>query len=313
MGITGTVLLFYPSIQGFWTGVWNSLSEGEFNNGTLRNIGLLFTGFAGLFATYTTILRIKVAQEQADAAQRQAFTAQEGLANDRYQKGAEMLGSDVLSVRVGGIYVLQSLVADVPSIYTIPVKRLLCAFIRNPTSDPSLVVNSGDNIADGNIPLLRDDVKAAVEAVTVRNVNEIKREQAARIMHDIVHADLQGMFLLYANFANFNLSGAELNRSVLVNASFKNTFLTFANLTGVELGGSDFDNARLHRCNVTGAKFVSESYSAESIRTLIFAKNLTQAQLDHAVADPDNPPILDGVVDAETGEQLVWRGSAPST
>ena len=35
---------------------------------------------------------------------------------------------------------------------------------------------------------------------------------------------------------------------------------------------------------------------------------LTQAQLDEACADPDNPPKLDGVIDAVTGEPLVWRG-----
>ena len=35
---------------------------------------------------------------------------------------------------------------------------------------------------------------------------------------------------------------------------------------------------------------------------------LTQDQLDEACADPDNPPKLDGVLDAETGKPLVWRG-----
>ena len=38
------------------------------------------------------------------------------------------------------------------------------------------------------------------------------------------------------------------------------------------------------------------------------AKGLTQAQLDEARSDPDNPPDLEGVLDAETGEQLVWQG-----
>ena len=33
-----------------------------------------------------------------------------------------------------------------------------------------------------------------------------------------------------------------------------------------------------------------------------------QYQLDAARADPDNPPKLDGVLDAETGKPLVWRG-----
>ncbi len=40
----------------------------------------------------------------------------------------------------------------------------------------------------------------------------------------------------------------------------------------------------------------------------ISAKGLTQAQLDEARSDPDNPPNLEGVFDAETSERLVWQG-----
>ena len=101
MGTTGIALLIFPIDEEFWSGVWKWFSEGESNSGTIRNIGLVL---AGLVALPLALWRSFVAQNQARAAQRQAFTAQEGLANDRYQKGAEMLGSDVLSVRIGGIY-----------------------------------------------------------------------------------------------------------------------------------------------------------------------------------------------------------------
>ena len=38
------------------------------------------------------------------------------------------------------------------------------------------------------------------------------------------------------------------------------------------------------------------------------AQGLTQAQLDDARADPNNPPELTGVLDAGSGAPLVWRG-----
>ena len=101
MSTTGIALLVFPIDKEFWSAAWNWFSEGESNSGTIRNIGLVL---AGLVALPLALWRSLVAQRQAEAAQRQAFTAQEGLANDRYQKGAEMLGSDVLSVRIGGIY-----------------------------------------------------------------------------------------------------------------------------------------------------------------------------------------------------------------
>ena len=37
-------------------------------------------------------------------------------------------------------------------------------------------------------------------------------------------------------------------------------------------------------------------------------KSLTQRQLDQACANPENPPKLSGLRDAETGEPLEWRG-----
>ncbi len=307
MGITGTALLLYPIDKEFWSGVWNWFSEGESNSGTIRNIGLVL---AGLVALPLALWRSLVAQRQAEAAQRQAFTAQEGLANDRYQKGAEMLGSDILSVRVGGIYALRGLVEDVPSIYMMPVQRLLCAFIRNPTEDSSLLVN--DKSANVEAPPLRDDVKAALEVVTDRRAGEVERERKRQITHDIVRSQLQRSALIGTNFANFNLSSVDFTDSLLGNADFSYAILAFANLSGAELGNANFYHATLYGCDLSGAKFTSDAMRSDlSIRNIV-ACNLTQAQLDQAVAAPDNPPILDGVVDAETGEQLVWRGSAPS-
>ncbi len=221
-----------------------------------------------------------------------------------------MLGSDILSVRVGGIYALRGLVEDVPSVYGVPVKRLLCAFIRNPTEDSSLLFN--DELPDAEAPPLRDDVKAALEAVTVRHASEVERERKMGIVHDIVRSQLQRSALIGTNFANFNLSSVDLTNSLLAKADFSYAFLAFADLSGADLGDANFKRTILNECNLSGAKFVSIAVGSDQHTRNIVARNLTQAQLDQAVAAPDNPPILDGVIDAETGEQLVWRGSAPS-
>ena len=308
MGTTGIALLIFPIDKEFWSAVWNWISQGESNSGTIRNIGLVL---AGLVALPLALWRSFVAQSQASAAQRQAFTAQEGLANDRYQKGAEMLGSDVLSVRIGGIYALRSLVDDMPQVYGAPVKRLLCAFIRNPTEDSSLLFNHESPRAEA--PLLRDDVKVALEAVTVRHASEVEHERKTRIVHDIVHSKLQRLVLIHGNLANFNLSSVDFTNSLLAKADFSYAFLAFADLSGADVGGANFQRTILNECNLSGAMFASIAVGSDQQTRKIVASNLTQAQLDQAVAAPDNPPILDGVIDAETGEQLVWRGRAPST
>ena len=58
---------------------------------TVRNMGVVI---GGVIAIVLAVWRSMVAERQAD-------TAQQGLLNERYQKGAEMLGSDLLSVRAG--------------------------------------------------------------------------------------------------------------------------------------------------------------------------------------------------------------------
>ena len=77
---------------------------------TIRNIVLVI---AAPIALVLAIWRNIVAERQVE-------TKQHGLLNERYQKGAEMLGSGVLTVRLGGIYALQHLAEEHPEIYHIP-------------------------------------------------------------------------------------------------------------------------------------------------------------------------------------------------
>ena len=79
---------------------------------TIRNLGLVV---GGIEAILLAAWRSFVAQRQAVAAQRQADTSQQGLLNEHYQRGAEMLGSEVLPVRLGGIYDLERLAESTQS------------------------------------------------------------------------------------------------------------------------------------------------------------------------------------------------------
>ena len=107
------ILLFILMVNGglavyIWDWLQSAGSGLEESNGTtLRNVGLLLGGF---IAVILAIWRSSVAERQAKAAldqavvaQTQANTAQESLRHDRYQRGAEMLGSELLPVRLAGI------------------------------------------------------------------------------------------------------------------------------------------------------------------------------------------------------------------
>ena len=96
------------------------------------------------------------------------------------------------------------------------------------------------------------------------------------------------------------LTDSWLERTNLSGAGFLRADLSGARLMKADLSGAHFLDANLKNANVSGVQF--------SIGGPQTAKGLTQAQLDQARADPDNPPNLTGVFDAESGEPLVWRG-----
>lgn len=78
-----------PSIWAWFPEAWGWLAKGnsgesvESNSATLRNAGLVVAG----------VIALGFALWRAQIANRQAGTAERGLLNERYQKGAEMLGS----------------------------------------------------------------------------------------------------------------------------------------------------------------------------------------------------------------------------
>ena len=76
---------------------WDSLNANESSSATIRNLALVVS----------VVVALPLAIWRSMVAARQAETAYRGLLNERYQKGSEMLGSNVLSVRLGGIYALR--------------------------------------------------------------------------------------------------------------------------------------------------------------------------------------------------------------
>ena len=317
--------------------VWLRETPNGYESGstTVRNLGLIL---AGLIALPLTLWRIRVADRQAKAAhqqvdtsQNQVATAQGSLLNERYQKGAEMLGSEVLSVRLGGIYALDRLAREHPEEYHVEIMRLLCAFVRYPKPT--------DDETEPTKP--RPDIRAVIQVIGTRNKVQIAFEQQAEYVpnlsgadlrnqnfHDLnlsgvqlVDAKLSGAFLAKTILAGAELFEADLSGAKLPGANFSGASLTGANLSSVtECYATDFSNAYLSGANLTdanlsGAIFSSTDFIGANLAGAKFydqtngtcAEGLTQRQIAFAVAEPeDNPPLLDGLIDPETNELLDW-------
>ena len=286
--------------EGFWVAViilvvlavgagltwvyWDWLRAGESGSSTIRNVGFII---GAVIAMVLAVWRSRVAG-------RQAATSEHGLLNDRFQKGAEMLGSEVLAVRIGGIYGLRHLAREHPQQYHVQVMRLFCSFVRNPSWSE----------------ILNEDAAAVMDAIGDRRERHLRLERDAEYWLNLSGANLRNANLQGANLSSSDLptvkddvwpnrtftdlSGAHFFDANLESANLKNADLSGTDLTGTNLSGVDLTGT-----NLSGTKF---SFNGEYL-----AMGLAQSQLDDAQADPDNPPNLEGVVDAETGKPLVWN------
>lgn len=244
-GLAALLLLLVSIPATIWQ--WNWLSTDDLtvssNSETLRNVGFLIGGvLAIVFASWRAWVagrQANAAQGQVETAQRQAHTAQQSLLNDQYQRGADMLSSNVLAVRLGGIYALQNLAEKSPNGYHVQIMRLLCAFVRIPPQDQE--VDKPSHI-DGEVEpsAIRDDAQAAISVIGLRDLGLTEHEKDVGFT-----SDLHGANLIFAYLVGHHLENADL--------SFAR--LEFANLEGASLARSSLTNAHLYAAKLDGANF----------------------------------------------------------
>ena len=305
-GVLAVLLLAVGAVLTIWHWDWlnGSPAETESNSTTLRNVGFIFAGVLALmFGMWRGLIaerQADAARRQVEAAQRQVETAQLSLLNERYQKSAEMLGSGILSVRLGGIYTLQRLAEDDPEQYHVPIMQQLCSFVRHPTEVEGQPIVASDEIELGmaygastaqdfvaagalEIEVVREDIQAAMNSIASCHTRNLQIETLSDYWIDLHGADLRGVDL-----SNKNLSRAPERDET---APFDHAMIGKLH---TDLRGAKLHFANLDRTNLTRTD-------------LSLASGLTQYILDGTYADPKMPPRLDYAFDAETGEALVWR------
>ena len=224
----------------FWTWLRGEANRMESGSTTVRNLGLLI---AGLIALPLAIWRSWVAKRQAD-------TAQHNLLNERYRQGAEMLGSEVLSVRLGGIYSVQRLAAENPKQYHIQIMQLLCAFVRHP---PAVEADKNKRTTGEQDELeLRSDVQDAIASISVCHGEKAKLEIAAGFRLDLRGANLSSVELFEARLSKADLTKAQLIRAGLIGADLADANFRRANLTGARLSDADLRGGRFNTRTCVG-------------------------------------------------------------
>ena len=264
----------------------------ESRSTTLRNLFLVVGGLIAIvIATWRNLI------------------SHHGLLNERFQRGSEMLGSPVLSVRLGGIYALQRLAEDELKQYHVQVMRLLCAFVRNPTKDEDDKTKPPGTEKEPNIKdyKVREDVQEAMTAIGARSDAAVELEKKADppFLPDLSGAYLPFVRLFKANLTDADLTDAKFfpaNLTVQDQEKSKKLKLSSA---GADLAGTNFSNAFLTVADLTRVHLSGTNLTGTQLAGV---KSLTQRQLDQACANPENPPNLSNLRDPATDLPLEWRG-----
>lgn len=289
------VLLFVP-----WIHSW-LMTEGlgkkevlEVANETRKTVAQIMAGMAAIIAFHF-------------AWQRNYLTAQ-GQITDRFSKAVEQLGSDQITIRMGGIFALERIARDSPEDHW-SVMEVLTAFIRekspaNPreeeetfgivelTDAASIFINavmnmrykgtkpsgdtattsSGEARKEEELPELPKDIQAALTVIGNRGNLDLEEKNEDYI--DLCNSDLRNSYLYSAK-----LQGAFLTGTLLQGADLTGARLQGADLTGAQLQGANMRMAQLQGADMSMAQL----QGAYLFKTKLQGALLTDAHLQGAI------------------------------
>jgi hypothetical protein len=209
---------------------------------SIQILATVFGGIAILFNVYYGAKRAKAleknaiaATENAIAATKNADVAEQGQLTERFTKAIEQLGSDNISIRLGGIYALESIAeysqkGEWSERYHWTVMEVLSAFVREkPPLKGDLDEKKAEDKQQPQKP--RTDIQAALSAIGRRNPEKDKKNQKLNLSKadiagaDLIGANLQGAILIEANLQGAFLIEAKLQTLDVIRVS--GTFITY--------------------------------------------------------------------------------------
>jgi hypothetical protein len=243
---------------------WQRLTGSEAPNliEAWRNIGLIALGAVGLgVATWRSI----IAHRQNQNAVEQRRISERGLNVDRYQKGALMLESPELSVRIAGIYGLRELAMSDPDESYILVQSLLFAFVREKSKSRALKQPVSSEIAenaDGTDSIFEEPAADLNEALRVAQALRTMVPAAGQLedtvawLPDLTDANLSGPEIYITNLSNASLGESNLSGVVLINSRLSGSFCLGTNFSSAQFVRADFSGSFLYKADLSSVNIV---------------------------------------------------------
>jgi hypothetical protein len=248
------------------------------------------------FATVLVAIAALMSTNAANLAQQRI--TERGQLSDRFSRAVEQVGSDKLSIRLGGIFSMERLMRDArPEQPTIV--RILAQFVRD-RAPVRPGAGAGRSARSYGVAA---DVQAALTALVHRPDTTGSGGRLDLRAADLSGADLSGGDLSRAVLADADISHADLSRARLVGADLINTGLGGTNLANADLSGARLMGADISQANLSGARLqdadlAEATLSGADLRT---AKDLTVGQLAAGRSDASTK-LPDGIAPPRPGD-----------
>jgi Pentapeptide repeats (8 copies) len=225
-------------------------------------IAQIIGGIVVLLGLYATFRNVRVAEE--------------GKLTERFSKAVELLGSEKLDVRLGGIYALERVARDsLKDHWT--VMEVLTAFVREQSrKDHKQWLEHLSESQQDVDALIHDkrppaDIQAALTVIGRRKWTEQEKPH-------------QRIDLRYSFLKRAYLSGANLRRALLSNTDLTMANLMSADLTEASLWGAKLNNAFLRETKLIKANLSEADLSNATLEyTKLREADLRKTKLISAV------------------------------
>ena len=258
---------------------------------------------------------------------------------ERLAKAVDQLGNDELSVRVGGIFLLEQIAQNSPEDHW-TVMEILTSYIRDQSLKGKSVFKPKIEDAEENqvneysiesvLKKIRaeleisvtTDIQAALTVICRRKSNQDPKSRVIDLSFCDIRgcdlenaklnsADLRGSNLSGANLQNANLSCANLEGVNLTLAVINNATLEKTKLNNALLDSAYLNNAKLQYTDLTNAQFKSANLQGAKLNhsTLHFA-SLVNAKLQGADLSQANFNLTDmkgSIIDNKTKINRKWK------
>lgn len=270
----------------------------DIETATRLTIAQIIGGLALLSGLYFTYQNVKTAQDNLRV-------TEQGKLTERFSKAVELLGSDKLDVRLGGIYALERIARDSQKDHW-TVMEVLTAFIRENSHKKLHETKKAEKqkyLADDSwnekqAVKIREDIQVIMTVIGGRKWTETENQklnlqkvnltgcfmsEALLCEVDLSGATLFGAVLTAANLSRANLTGTDLSQVNLNGANMFRAFLNGANLNEANLSSAYLSGATVNKVNLSGAKLLKADLSGASLnKSDLSVANLSGANLGGA-------------------------------